>query len=147
MNKQAIIPTKEDREAAADVIGRNHAGDKVRTGSNDEHFIVQAFARHRVNAIESRTNVGQDGEDRARELLAAEYRKADLPYIFDLAVPNERDAAALRAITRALAEREAVVAWLRAESEQSAIWKGVYRRIAAAIERGEHTPDHMGVEE
>lgn len=45
--------------------------------------------------------------ERARELLAAEYHAADLPYVFDLVVPNERDTAALRAIESALADRGA----------------------------------------
>ncbi len=42
-------------------------------------------------------------EAHARELLAAEYRKRDIPGPFvDLAVPSERDVAALVAITKAL---------------------------------------------
>jgi hypothetical protein len=53
---QAIIPTKEDREAAAELILETwsfpeQASFNALDGTADNGPTVQAFARHRVNAI------------------------------------------------------------------------------------------------
>jgi hypothetical protein len=94
-------------------------------------------------------------EDRARKLLAAELPEEYRDLVSNrgvegIAVYGSSDeetwcGAALRAITRALAEREAVVAWLR---ENARLWgpragTWLLSEAADAIERG----DHMGVGE
>lgn len=47
--------TQEDREAAADLLFARGMGridvKRIQTGANDQHHVVQAFARHRIAAL------------------------------------------------------------------------------------------------
>jgi hypothetical protein len=92
--------------------------------------------------------------NRARELLAEELQAQDLPYCFDLTCPNERDAAALRAIERALnGERDAILEECAAElakvepDEEAAggpaSW-GDFVQVGQGAIRGLKSGDHLG---
>ncbi|WP_144061989.1 hypothetical protein [Sphingomonas sp. MM-1] len=70
MTKSDRAPvTQADREAAAawaKLNGRNHQAANIRRGSCDDAPIVQAFARHRIAALEAAAEVARDRHEQWR---------------------------------------------------------------------------------
>jgi hypothetical protein len=103
--------TQEDREAAADALWRDNqhrSSCKARDGEIDQNWLIQAFARHRIAALQSSRPVAGE-EETARGLLRDEMRASGLHEtlaIIDELGTSEIEDAALRAIIAALRLRD-----------------------------------------